>query len=182
MAWRLSSQAGAVAFIREGRFILFGHKFIFFLVLMLFWLVITNFSLLGAVLGVLTAFAVVLINRDLLDSLFSRERKIKPAKVGMLAIYSFSLLWQIVLANLQLARIVLDPKLPVQPGLVTFNPGLKTDLAKTLLANSITLTPGTLTIAVEGDTFVVHALTLAAARDVVEWRLIHLLRRIEEGL
>jgi multicomponent Na+:H+ antiporter subunit E len=57
---------------------------------------------------------------------------------------------------------------------------LRTEFGRTLLANSITLTPGTLTLEV-GDEgiFTVHALTIAAARDVVEWPLIKWLHMLE---
>ena len=76
------------------------------------------------------------------------------------------LVWQIVLSSLQIARVVLDPRLPVQPRIVSFRGGLPHTLARLTLANSITLTPGTVTLDVEGDQFEVHALTDEAARGI----------------
>ncbi len=54
--------------------------------------------------------------------------------------------------------VVLNPKLPISPKLVKFKTNLKRPIAKLALANSITLTPGTVTVDVEGDEFEVHAL------------------------
>lgn len=157
-----------------------GITQVFFVLLLLFWVIVAGTSLQGLALGILLAGALAWFNRDLIGSLVQNKWYFSARKVAVLALYCLSLIWQIVLANLQLARIVLHPRLPIQPGIVRFNPGLKTDLSKTLLANSITLTPGTLTIDIQGDEFTVHSLTLASAQQVVEWRLIHWLRQMEE--
>ena len=66
---------------------------------------------------------------------------------------------EIVVANVQVIRIVLDPRLPVAPVLLRFKTRLTSDLAVTTFANSITLTPGTVTVDVEEGALVVHALT-----------------------
>ena len=55
-----------------------------------------------------------------------------------------------------MARIVLSPSLPINPGIVKFKSKLPTDYAKMVLANSITLTPGTLSIDIIDDTFYIH--------------------------
>ncbi len=157
----------------------FNH--IMFLFMLLFWVVVAGFTVPSLVLGVVLAAAISWYNRDLTDSLIQDKWYFSGKKVMMLLLYTASLLWQIVLANIDLARIVLNPRLPIQPGVVRFNPGLKTDLSKTLLANSITLTPGTLAIDIEEDEFTVHFLTLASAQNVVEWPLIHWLRKMEEA-
>lgn len=74
----------------------------------------------------------------------------------------------IVVAGLQVAYVVLHPRLPVAPKLVRFRADLPHTLARLTLANSITLTPGTVTLDVEGDEFLVHALTADAARSIEE--------------
>jgi multicomponent Na+:H+ antiporter subunit E len=73
------------------------------------------------------------------------------------------LAWQIVLSSLQVAWLVLHPKMPISPCVVQCDIPLPHELARLTLANSITLTPGTITLDVEGDTFVVHALTTSSA-------------------
>ena len=57
------------------------------------------------------------------------------------------LFWEIVIANFQVASVVLDPKMPISPRLIRVRPTQKTDLGRVIYANSITLTPGTITIA-----------------------------------
>ena len=80
-----------------------------------------------------------------------------------LALYLPWLSWEIVVASFQVARIVLSPKITVTPLLFRFNHRLPHNLARATLANSITLTPGTVTIDVRGDEFLVHALNEKAA-------------------
>lgn len=77
--------------------------------------------------------------------------------------YAPWLLWQITKANWEVARIILKPSLPIQPQLMRLTVSQKTDLAKVIFANSITLTPGTVTLDVREDRFLVHALTDEAA-------------------
>lgn len=71
--------------------------------------------------------------------------------------------WQIVVASSQVARIVLSPDMRIAPRLFRFQHALPHNLARATLANSITLTPGTVTIDVRGDEFLVHALNDEAA-------------------
>jgi len=70
--------------------------------------------------------------------------------------YLGNFLLALVRANFDLAGRVLSPSLPIHPELVEVKTSLKSPLAKLLLANTITLTPGTLTVDVEGDTLLVH--------------------------
>lgn len=76
------------------------------------------------------------------------------------------LLVEIVLANIAIAKLVLSPRLKVQPHIFRHHTSLKSPVLKSLFANSITLTPGTLTIDIEGDDIVVHALTNQAQLDL----------------
>jgi multicomponent Na+:H+ antiporter subunit E len=61
---------------------------------------------------------------------------------------------------------VLDPRRPPRPGVVHFRTGLRSPAARTLLATSITLVPGTITLNVDGDEFIVHAFTPANMSDL----------------
>lgn len=76
------------------------------------------------------------------------------------------LLWEIAKANWNVARIILKPSLPIKPRLMRIRASQKTDLAKVIYANSITLTPGTITLDVRDDKFLVHALSDEAAADL----------------
>ena len=62
----------------------------------------------------------------------------------------------LVRANLDMARRVLTPALPLRPAMVQIRTSLRSDLGRLVLANSITLTPGTLSVDVDGDALVVH--------------------------
>jgi multicomponent Na+:H+ antiporter subunit E len=76
------------------------------------------------------------------------------------------LLWAVVRANLALAAVVLDPRLPIDPAVVRI-PAPEGAVARALLANSITLTPGTLTLDVVDDELVVHTLTAATREELL---------------
>ena len=76
------------------------------------------------------------------------------------------LAWEIVKANFQVARIILDPKLPISPRLIRVPAPQQTDLGRVLYANSITLTPGTVSLDLRGDELLIHALTHEAAEGV----------------
>jgi len=63
-----------------------------------------------------------------------------------LPVYLAHFVWKLILANLDVARRVLSPHVPVQPGIVAVRTGIQSEIGRLLLANSITLTPGTLTL------------------------------------
>lgn len=71
------------------------------------------------------------------------------------------LMKEIFVANIEVAKVILDPKLPISPRIVVFHGSQQTDLGRAIYANSITLTPGTITTGVEGQEFQIHALRAA---------------------
>ncbi|MBT8439103.1 MAG: Na+/H+ antiporter subunit E [Gammaproteobacteria bacterium] len=73
-----------------------------------------------------------------------------------LLLYLFEFYKTLVIANFDMARRVITPSLPINPNIITVKTTLKSDLGKMLLANSITLTPGTLSVDVDGDDILVH--------------------------
>jgi multicomponent Na+:H+ antiporter subunit E len=81
--------------------------------------------------------------------------------------YVLWLFWQIILSSIQVAVVVVHPKMPISPCLIRFRTTLPHTLARLTLATSITLTPGTITVDVEDDEFLVHALTQQGA-DALE--------------
>jgi multicomponent Na+:H+ antiporter subunit E len=76
------------------------------------------------------------------------------------------LIKEIAISGWQVALIVLDPRLPVSPSLVRFKPSQNSTVGLVTHANSITLTPGTITVEAEHDGFLVHALTRAGAEGL----------------
>lgn len=122
-----------------------------------FWLVLSGHyepRLMG--FGVATcALAVYLARRmDLVD------KEGLPLHVGgRFWLYLPWLLKETFISNVHVAKLILNPALPIRPALVHFRASQKTDLGRALYANSITLTPGTVTIDVHGDDFLIHAIT-----------------------
>ncbi|HXG02103.1 MAG TPA: Na+/H+ antiporter subunit E [Candidatus Binatia bacterium] len=129
--------------------------------LLAFWLVLSEARTpLSLALGVVSATLVALLNRDV--AVVTETLQALPR----LAAYVPWLLGEIVRANLQVARVVLHPALPIDPVVVRVPAPPAGDLAVTVLGNSITLTPGTVTLDHEGPWLVVHALTARSAADL----------------
>jgi multicomponent Na+:H+ antiporter subunit E len=87
-----------------------------------------------------------------------RELGVLPMRPRLLY-YLLWLMWQVVLSNIDLVRRIWDPTLPIRPTWQRLDIKVTSALAKTLYANSITLTPGTLTTDVRDDHFMVHSLS-----------------------
>jgi len=81
---------------------------------------------------------------------------LSPTRIFYMIYYLFVFIWELIKSNMDVARRVLTPSLPINPGIVKFKTKLTTDYSRMVLANSITLTPGTLSIDIIDDTFYVH--------------------------
>ncbi len=132
-----------------GRFIL-NWIFLFLVWLMftstLFWQEV----LIGAVVSMLLSLASIRLFTCCTLSILN------PVKIFWMVWYFFVFLKLLIVANLDVAKRVISPSLPINPGIVKFKTKLKTNYSKMVLANSITLTPGTLSVDVIGDTFYIH--------------------------
>ncbi|MFA6010650.1 MAG: Na+/H+ antiporter subunit E [Desulfobacteraceae bacterium] len=131
-----------------------------FIVMFLMWLVFSGkFDLFHMSLGVISCLIVAAMSSDLLitDTRFNNI----PIIWGRFMMYFPWLLWQIVLSNIHVLKLVYskDPLERINPQMVYFKSRLKNDMALVTFANSITLTPGTITVALSvlGD-FAVHAI------------------------
>jgi len=76
------------------------------------------------------------------------------------------LIQQIVLSNIHVASLVLRRRMPIDPQIVKFKTKLETDISFVTLANSITLTPGTITMDIKDGVFYVHALSRKVAEEL----------------
>ncbi len=76
--------------------------------------------------------------------------------------------WHMIIANLDVAFRVLHPLCPVKPGIVKIRTDLKTDVAKAFLANSITLTPGTMSVDIDGEFIYIHWIDVQGSGDDIE--------------
>ncbi len=118
--------------------------------------------------GVLSVVFVLTLNRGLFEARLYSGDVHRPIRLLAMAGYVPWLLKEVVIAALQVARIVLTPRMPVDPSLVEFHAELPNAAAQTVLANSITLTPGTVTIDIAHGVFLVHAITDSSSTSLVE--------------
>ena len=93
--------------------------------------------------------------------------------------YFWVLVKEIVKANVCVLKIIFSPELQPEPAIVYFDTDLKTSLAKVLLANSITLTPGTITVSVEENRFCVHCLDRELSEGLEDSVFVDLLKKME---
>jgi len=98
-----------------------------------------------------------------------------------MVIYTPYLLKEIAVANLQIAYVVLHPDLPIDPEIVELQAAVRGDTAVTTLANSITLTPGTLTVSVTDRAFAIHSLTAGSRADLFDGGLERAVRFVFYG-
>jgi len=92
-----------------------------------------------------------------------------PIHIGPKALLYWPwLLKEIVKSAWDVSKIIVHPKLPISPTLVRFKPGQRTDIGLVIHANSITLTPGTITIEASAEEFLVHGLTRRGAEGTVD--------------
>ncbi len=94
--------------------------------------------------------------------------------------YLAALLWEVIKANAVLLGIILNLYQKPEPVLVTFRASLKTQTARAVLANSITLTPGTITVNLEEDEFTVHCLDKSMAQGLDSSVFVRLLTKMEK--
>lgn len=100
--------------------------------------------------------------------------------VPLLLQYFWVLVKEIVKANVCVLKIILSPEMQPEPALVYFDTKLQTGVAKVMLANSITLTPGTITVSVEENHFCVHCLDKELAEGMENSVFVKMLEKMEE--
>ena len=98
-----------------------------------------------------------------------------------LPIYWVWLMWQIILSNLSVARMILSPDMRIDPRLISVDAGQKDDLDRVVYANSITLTPGTVSLRLDEGKILVHALDEGFAEDLERGNMRRRVRRFAGG-
>lgn len=95
----------------------------------------------------------------------------RPVRIISLIKFGFIFTWELIKANLAMAKIVLSPSLPISPKLVKVKTGIKSDIGRAFMANSITLTPGTLSVDMKDDTLYIHVVNgkaLESEQDIIK--------------
>jgi multicomponent Na+:H+ antiporter subunit E len=126
-----------------------------FATLLLFWLLLSgSLAIESVVVGVIIAgFVALILSTNL--SYLSGYRFTPASFVATLAFVTY-FLKELIKANILMASLVLKPSLPVRPAIVRVRTGLKNPVARLLLANSITLTPGTLSVEMKDEWLYIH--------------------------
>ncbi len=132
------------------------NKFTYtWLILFLVWLgFTTTFAFAEVVTGILLSFTVAIFSYK--SFTYDGLKIFSPRRLMYIVQYFFVFMLALIKANIDVAKIVINPKLPINPGIVEFNSKLKSPFAKLILANSITLTPGTITVDIIDNKYFIH--------------------------
>ena len=158
------------------------NQFLVFLLMMLLWVLMSGkLDPFHLTLGVISSGIVAWASTDLLFQDKGKSLAARLKEAWRFSLYACWLVWQIVLANFHVIYLSLGPK-PIKetlsPYIFNFKTTLQTDFARFVLANSITLTPGTVTIRVHKDVFFIHAITEKAAGDLAGEAISDMERRV----
>jgi multicomponent Na+:H+ antiporter subunit E len=146
------------------------YPFVVFILLLLNWVVFSGkFDAFHLGLGVVSCGVVTWLSQDLLFYDRKKGLRVRMHEVWAFLCYLPWLTWEVVLANVHVFKLAMTDKGQVQmsPRVVTFKTALKSDFAKFVLANSITLTPGTITMLIRGDVFHVHVMSQFLEDDLL---------------
>lgn len=136
-----------------------------FLIMMVFWALLSGkFDLFHLSLGVICSGVVAYFGHSLI---FHNVRVGDTRLIAWRFVkYVPWLLYQIILSNFHVAYLALSPKMPINPSIIELPSKLESDISYVTLANSITLTPGTITMDIDDNNFIVHALSDKVADDL----------------
>ncbi len=144
-----------------------SRRVVTFIILFTLWCIFSGmFDAFHLSLGVISCLIVTLISGDLIFK--NKKVTAEHVREGINFIkYIPWLLYQILLANIHLAYLVLHPKMPIEPSVIQYKSKLKKDISKVVFANSIILTPGTITMDItENNEFIVHCISQKVADDL----------------
>lgn len=151
-----------------------------FILLEVIWVILNGrVSLEIILIGLVVSAGIYAFMCKFMDFSFEKDKRIM--KKGKLYIEYFIVLGrEVVISNIQTIHFLTISKLDLEPTVITFEVDLKSTLSKALLANSITLTPGTITTDLDGQIFTVHALDIDFIEGIENCEFIRLLEKIEQ--
>jgi multicomponent Na+:H+ antiporter subunit E len=126
-----------------------------FILSLIFWLLLTfEFTVPNIIVGTVSSIICSLFfGKVFVTNVY---KLLQPQRYFWFIIYLFVFIWECIKANLDVAYRVLHPAMPIRPGIVKVKTTLKSDMAKMLLANSITMTPGTISVDIIDDNLYIH--------------------------
>jgi multicomponent Na+:H+ antiporter subunit E len=151
-----------------------------YLLLVLFWIILNGkITVEIVVLGLLFALLIYGFAYKFLGLTWKREKKFWKYLIWGIQ-YIGILLKEIIIANIAVLKIILTPKKKIHPVLVKFPAPLKSHLLQVILADSITLTPGTITVRLYEEKFEVHCLDESMAEGLNDSVFVKMLKKLEE--
>lgn len=145
-----------------------------FVSLLAFWYLMSGFfDPVHTIMGVLSVGVVTAINYRLKSQSFYEgdTNVVDDLRYFFVPYYFLWLLGQIIISGLQVAKILLSPSLPIETTIVRFKVDYPNPQCKMILGNSITLTPGTLTVEINDDEFIVHSITPASYEGIASGKI-----------
>ena len=147
---------------------------------LLFWIVLSeNVRAETLCIGIIISLLVTSLNVNLVHS--NRQLNFKR-NILLWISYTIKLIKEILVSNFNVAKIVLSPQIVISPQVVIIRTKIKSDFHKTIFANSITLTPGTLTISLNRDKIAVHCLKDEFTLGLTNLDFENVILKVEEGI
>ena len=158
------------------------RRLIYFVLAFVIWILLTwpfvdgKIDLQVVIAGLIASIIVAVLFHEVLPK--EHYVFISPLRIFWLLVYIPVFFYYVMMANLDVVYRVLHPKMPIKPGIVKIKTTLKTESGITALANSITLTPGTLTVDLTDDGFLyIHWINVKS--DDIEQATKHIAQRFE---
>jgi multicomponent Na+:H+ antiporter subunit E len=140
------------------------------LILFAFWFLLTaRVTVLNLAAGLAVSLLLASFTSWVLPPQF--EGTLSPGFALRVPVFFVLLLWEIIKANWDVFKRVVRPRLDIDPRIVEFDSYLESDVARTVLAGAINLTPGTVTLEIDGPRFFIHCLAEAHDTDLAEGKL-----------
>ncbi|MCM1145569.1 MAG: Na+/H+ antiporter subunit E [Clostridium sp.] len=150
-----------------------------YLLYFLLWVIFNgNFTLEIAVFGVIIAAALFAFTCKFTDYSVAKEKKLMR-NIFHLLHYVVVLVIEIVKANFAVIHLILSEEEEVEPALVTFQADLHTSMGRAALANAITLTPGTITVLLDDNSYTVHCLDETLAEGIDKSVFVDMIKKCE---
>ena len=152
-----------------------------YLLFLAFWIILNSkLTLEIFIFGIIISAVMYAFCCKFLDFSIKKDFLLIKSAIILIA-WFFLLIKEIIVANFNVLRFVYSPKYIPEPAVVFFTTDLKSEFARVLLANSITLTPGTVTVSVDDNSFCVHALDKSFADGIENCSFVKILRKMEAG-
>lgn len=151
-----------------------------YLIYFLLWVIFNGqITLEICLFGIVIAAVMFAFTCRFMDYSVEKEKRVL-ARYLRFGRYAIVLVKEIVKANFAVMHMILSEREELEPALVSFQSDMKTSTGKAMLANAITLTPGTITVTLEGSEYVVHCLDQSLAEGMDSSVFVEMLTEMEQ--